>query len=73
MYNTWILIDDTGLVLVNRNHNEKLVKMTKKGIPQGSISFNTQREALDELYTMEITGKWPLWSRRATAKQCMWR
>lgn len=57
----WFIVDN-DLILGRRNMQEKLLKRTKKGVPLGSIAFETENNAVSELNFMKNWGFWPLFT-----------
>lgn len=57
----WFLADD-DLILVQRRSCDQLVARTKRGIPKGAISFETEQDAARELAALDRQGMFPLWA-----------
>jgi hypothetical protein len=66
----WFLADN-DLVLCHRGHDQ-LVKRTKRGIPQGAISFESEEAAARELGFLDRQGFFFLWTPAAKAVRLTW-
>lgn len=72
-YSGWLLVGHGMTIAYDRSDRQCLRQMTKRGIPQGSLTFNTEKEALSELHTMKCCSYWPLWIDTVKVEECYWR
>lgn len=59
----WFLSD--GELILCRRGCDKLIPVTRRGIPRGAISFASEEEATREAEAMARIGFWPLFHPKA--------
>ncbi len=64
----WFIVSDTQ-VLGIRHGREGLLRRTKRGVPSGSLKFNTQAQAQTEIGILISGGHWPLFMPYARAER----